>query len=245
MSTRIRRCSLEFLLLVAACADPSSEAGDGDGSGESTAADTEQATASDGETGSDTENCGMHVLASYDDDCQGLGSVRDLFDVAAGERTSTLAWSTFASEEITHTPNTGSTGVTVLLGENGGEAICHHYCDPCPGLPCGAAGSPARIDVDATLEITSEDGALAETVDVTASFDGSISSVAYAGSIAPADLQGTLEVQLVDGAFSELSINVAGVIDAGVSTGALSGIATQGDPMGPAVTAPIATWPMP
>ena len=245
MSTRFRPWLLEFVLLASACADPSSEASEGSGSAEGTSADTEPSTVSDGETGGETENCGMHMLQSYDEDCQGIGTVQDLLDTAAGERTSELAWSTFASEEITHMPNVGSTPTTLRLYADGGDAVCHHFCDPCPGLPCGAASEPARIEVAALVDIESEDGALAETVDVFASTYGLGGSVDYNGSIAPADLQGTLEVQLVATDFRDLAISISGVIAGEVSSGALSANAMHVDPGGPAVTTPIATWPSP
>jgi hypothetical protein len=233
--------SWAFALAVGACAESDPEAGEGSGTGD-TGIDAESTAA---DTSSDVGNCGMHVLASLDDDCEGIGTARDLLDQGAAERTAQLEWSSYASEEISHTPASGTTSVTVRLRHEGGEAVCHHFCDPCPGQPCGAASQPARIDVDAILELATEDGSLSESVDVVASTDGFSTQVAYAGSLAPENLVGTLDVQLHAADFQDLAISVSGVFTPDATSGSLAAIATHSDPTGPGITTPVATWPMP
>lgn len=229
-------------VVVVACAAWScggSSRGEDDGGG-GTGGSTTTGTGQGGSV--DSDNCTTDVLSSLDEDCDGIGSAQMLLDLGAAEQIGTMTWAANMGTELTHEPSSGTTEVTVRLTYGGGEARCHHTCDPCPGMSCGPPIQGPYIDIDVILEIDTADGALAESVPGVASGWGDVAS--FAAEVLPSDVQGTMTLT-ASGGFEVSSAGIYTTFTSGSATGNVQGYADHVDPNGPSLTRPIGSFTAP
>jgi hypothetical protein len=212
---------------------------DGDGSGGSGNSTASSSSGGHGGSGN-SDNCTTDVLASASEDCDGLGSAQVLLDLGAAEQNGVMTWASNSGTELTHQPSSGTTDVTLKLSYDGGEVRCIHQCDPCPDTGCGAPVQGPSIEVDAVLEITTADGALAESVPgVVSGF--SANEAGFAAEVLPGDVQGTLTVT-TSGNFENPSLGFNAAFSVGSATGSVMSFAHHVDPTGPGVTGPVGNF---
>jgi hypothetical protein len=243
-----------FALALAGCDDGASDTGQASGSGSGgetegvTTDGTGGETAETGQdTGADDWNCGMHVLQNLTDDCEGIGSAQDLIDASSRAQASDLQWSDYVSEDISHVPAAGTSNISLQLKYDGGEARCFHDCDPCPGLPCGAAAQPARIEVDALLDVSTDDGALAvqDWDAVVEGMGGGAGYASFSATATPSELDGTLVIDVINPAYESPEIGLSGQVTPDFVSGSLTIWASQPGPNAPSISVPLANWPVP
>jgi hypothetical protein len=224
--------------VTAACGGSSNVEGDGDG-GTGGMGGTTTGAAGQGGSG-DSDNCTSDLLTSLDEDCDGIGSAQMLLDLGTAEQTGTMTWAANSSSELTHSPSTGTTEVTLSLSYDGGELRCNHTCDPCPDMGCGAPVQGPSIEIDANLDIATADGALAESVPgVVSGF--SANSADFAAAVLPSDVQGTMTLT-ASGDFQDPSFGFHATFTNTSATGGVQGYAHHVDPGGPSVTAPVGNF---
>jgi hypothetical protein len=225
-----------MLVLVAACSDDGvAQDGSESGASETGAASEEgDATATGG-----ADACAP-IVVGVDDDCFGIGSAQSYIDMGAAANVATLEWVATMTPDVEHTPATGTTMLTVALVYDGGEVLCHPQCDPCPpGEKCPGAIISPSLEIDLTVELSTEDGALAEN-SPTILFGGPDFVTNFQVTMPASDVQGTLALDSPTGVWPELSMDLRNSYADGAMTGYASVLASDG-PMSTAVS--LARWP--
>jgi hypothetical protein len=226
------------LACAAVACGESSTGGDDDGDGGTGGTATGTPTGQGGSGNSD--NCASEVLSSLDEDCEGIGSAQMLLDLGAAEQTGTMTWAANSGSELTHSPSTGTTEVTLKLSHDGGELRCNHTCDPCPGMPCGAPVEGPSIEIDINLDIATADGALVESVPgVVSGF--SAAAADFLAQVLPSDVQGTMTLT-ASGDFENPMFGFSAAFNSTSVTGGVQGFAQHIDPNGPSVSAPVGSF---